>query len=208
MKNVLDILGNIPVSSATVASLFPDVSGGNQKVASLEHEGKLIRLKRGLYIMNPTWSGRRISINLVANHLYSPSYVSMHSALRWYGLIPERVVSVQSVSLKHTRRFETPLGLFLYTQVDRDYFPIGLRHEQTEDASFVIAGPEKALCDLVCTTAGLNLRYLNETRAFLEEDLRLDMDAFRDFDPDILQQCADAGKKARTIETIIKLLRR
>ena len=206
MKNVLDILGNIPVSTATIASLFPEVSGGSQKVSALERTGKLIRLKRGLYIMNPSWSGKRINMNLVANHLYTPSYVSMHYALRWYGLIPEQVFLVQSMSLKHTRKFENSLGTFVYTQVDRDYFHIGLRQEQTEDASFIIASPEKALCDLIASTAGLNLRYLGETQAFLEEDLRLDMDAFSSFDPEILRQCAAAGKKPRSIETIIKLL--
>ena len=82
MKDVLDILGNVPVTKETIASLYPDVSGSNQKVSSLEHSGRLLRLKRGVYIVNPAWNGKRISKELVANHLYSPSYVSMHTALR------------------------------------------------------------------------------------------------------------------------------
>lgn len=207
MKDVLDILGNIPVTKETIASLYPGVSGANQKVASLEHSGKLLRLKRGLYIVNPEWSGRRVSNELVANHLYTPSYVSMHTALRWYGLIPERVHLVQSMTLKHSRVFENALGRFSYTGVGRDYFPIGLRQEEAEGTTFIIASPEKALCDLICCTSGVILRYQKEARAFLEEDLRLDMDAFCRFDAGILQQCADAGKKAQSIETIIKLLR-
>jgi predicted transcriptional regulator of viral defense system len=96
MKDALDILGNIPVTKETIASLYPDISGTNQKVASLEHSGKLLRLKRGLYIVNPVWSGKRISEELVANHLYTPSYVSMLTALSWYGLIPERVYLIQA----------------------------------------------------------------------------------------------------------------
>ena len=70
----------------------------------------------------------------------------------------------------------------------------------------LIASPEKALCDLVCSTAGLILRYQKEAVAFWEEDLRLDMDAFRQFDVNILRQCAPKGKKRQTIETLIKTL--
>lgn len=208
MKDVLDIVGNVPVTKETIASLYPDVSGSNQKVSSLEHSGKLLRLKRGLYIVNPAWSGKRINKELVANHLYSPSYVSMHTALRWYGLIPEQVHLVQSMTLKHSRVFENSLGRFNYIGVGRDYFPIGLRQEETEGTTFIIASPEKALCDLICYTPGVNLRYRKEAQAFLEEDLRLDMDAFRQFNADILHQCAGAGKKTQSIGTIIKLLGR
>lgn len=206
MKDVLDILGCIPVSTATIASLYPGLSGEHQKVSALEKSGKILRLKRGLYIVNPQWSGKPVSTALIANHLYSPSYVSMHTALRWYGLIPERVALTQSMTIKHTRRFDNSFGRFLYIGVDAEYFPIGLRQEKTEAASFIIASPEKALCDLICSTTGLTLRYQKEAYAFLEEDLRLDMDAFRQFDVNILRQCARKGKKRQTIETLIKTL--
>lgn len=206
MKDVLDILGAVPVNKAVIASLYPNVSGANQKVAALEKSGTLIRLKRGLYILNPESSGKRVNTCLVANHLYSPSYVSMHSALRWYGLIPERVYLMQSVTIKHSRKFQNSLGAFYYTNVAREYFPIGLRQEEEDGASFIIASPEKALCDLICTTPGVNLRYKTEAQAFLEEDLRLDMDAFSQFNADILAQCANAGKKKQSVETILKLL--
>lgn len=208
MKDVLDILGNIPVTKETIASLYPDVSGSNQKVSSLEHSGKLLRLKRGLYIVNPAWSGKRISNELIANHLYTPSYVSMLTALSWYGLIPERVYMTQSMTLKHSRVFENALGRFTYINVSRDYFSIGIRQVETEDASFLIASPEKALCDFICSTPGVNLRYQKEALAFLEEDMRFDRDLLGHFNSEILRQCANAGKKKQTIETIIKLLER
>ena len=202
----MDILGNVPVTTSAIASLYPGVSGANQKVSALERSGKIIRLKRGLFVVNPEWSGKRVCRELVANHLYSPSYVSMHTALRWYGLIPESVPLVQSMSVKHSRKFENSLGTFTYIGVERRSFSIGLRQEESEGASFIIASPEKALCDLICSTAGINLRYQKEAESFLAEDLRLDMDAFAQFDVTILHQCASAGKKARSIETLIKLL--
>ena len=208
MKDVLEILGNVPATKETIASLYPNVSGVNQKVAALEHSGKLLRLKRGLYVVNPQWSEKRLNLELVANHIYSPSYISLQTALRWYGLIPERVFRIQSMTVKHSRRFENSLGVFDYTCVPMNYFHIGIRQEQTEDGSFIIASPEKALCDLVISTSGVNLRYVSQARVFLEEDLRLNMEAFLNLDKNIFIQCAKAGRKARSIETIIKLLDR
>lgn len=206
MKDILQILGNTPVTTAAIASLYPEISGANQKVSALESNGDIIRLKRGLYVVSPDISGRRISTELVANHLYAPSYVSRLSALRLYGLIPERVATTQSMTVKHPRKFVNSIGIFEYTCTNREYFSIGLRHMETEGTGFIIASPEKALCDLVITTSGVNLRYREETRAYLEDNLRLDMDAFRTFDPSILKQCAQCGKKAASIKTIIKLL--
>jgi len=207
MKDILDILGNVPVTKETVASLYPNLSGANQKVAALEHSGKLLRLKRGLYVVNPAWSGKRVSSYLVANHLYSPSYISMHSALRWYGLIPERVHLTQSMTIKHSRTFHNILGYYSYINVSRDYFAIGLRQEESDGSNFIVASPEKALCDLICYTPGINLRYIKEAQAFLEEDMRIDLDDIKDFNTDIIKQCAATGKKTMSLETIIKLIR-
>ena len=208
MKDVLHTLGNTPVTSSAIASLYPGISGCNQKVALLQKAGDIIRLKRGLYVVSPEISGKRISVELVANHIYTPSYVSMLSALSWYGLIPERVSTIQSMTVKHSRTFINSIANFEYRYIDSACFPIGLRNEEADGASFVIASAEKALFYLVANTSGLNLRYLSEACDYLENDLRFDMDALKDFSLDILRQYVKCGKKPRSIETIIKLLDR
>ena len=112
MQNNLFCLGNIPVSTATAASLFSELKAGNQKVRQLELGGQLVRLKKGLYVVAPSMSRVPLSTELIANHLYAPSYVSMSTALRYYGLIPEAVYLSQSMTLKHSRAFSTPVGRF------------------------------------------------------------------------------------------------
>jgi predicted transcriptional regulator of viral defense system len=66
----------------------------------LERKGFVIRIKRDLYVVSEKVHGKQVSRELVANHLYSLSYVSLETALAYYGLIPERVYSVRSVCTK------------------------------------------------------------------------------------------------------------
>lgn len=173
----------------------------------MEHDGELIRLKRGLYVVSPEISGRRLSTGLISNDIYFPSYVSRHTALRFYGLIPETVFTVQAMTIKHSRSFVNSIARFEYDHISRDAFPIGLTRQSEGEATFIIASPEKALCDLIASTSGLVLRYKSEAVTFLEDDLRLDMDCLKTMDAGILEQYIEVGKKADSIRTILKLIR-
>lgn len=65
----LEHIGNIPVSTSAIASLFTNIEAGNQKVRSLEAAHKIIRLKKGLYVVAPNVSRVALSTELIANHL-------------------------------------------------------------------------------------------------------------------------------------------
>lgn len=207
VKSPLLQLGNIPVSVATLESLFPNIKGGNQKVRMLERDRQIIRLKRGLYVCSPEVTGVTLSTELIANHLYTPSYVSMSSALRYYGLIPEEVYVVQSMTLKHSRDYDTPVGRYEYIHISKEAFSVGLSNIIKADYAFVIATPEKALCDLVANSVGVNLRYPKEAALYLEEDIRMDLNDFRQMNPAILDAYAKVGKKGDSIRTLLKLLK-
>jgi hypothetical protein len=206
--NELAVFKNIPVNTAAIASIYPDVKSANRKVAGLEKTGRIIRLKRGLYVVSPQESGILLSLNLIGNMLYGPSYVSMLTALREYGLIPERVDIVQSMTTHLTVSFENKAGRFEYQHCAKDYYPIGITQRQEEGVTYLIASPEKALCDYIISTPRLPLRFLKDTYVFLEEDLRLDMAAFMEMDVNIFKQCAAVSKKQQAINNLIKILER
>ena len=208
MKSPLEQLGNIPVTAATLESLFPHIKGGNQKIRLLERDKQIIRLKRGLYVCSSEVTGVALSTELIANHLYTPSYVSMSSALRYYGLIPEEVFVMQSMTLKHSRDFDTPVGRFEYTRISKDAFSVGLTSIRKTEYAFVIATPEKALCDLVANSPGVNLRYPKDSALYLEEDIRMELSDFIQMDSAIFEAYAEVGKKADSIRTLLKLLKR
>ncbi|MDE6515928.1 MAG: hypothetical protein K2L03_07820 [Bacteroidales bacterium] len=208
MNSPLFALGNVPVSTATLASMYPHIKGGNQKIRQLEREGQIIRLKRGLYVNAMETAGRVLSAELIANHLYGPSYVSMSSALRYYGLIPEAVYTQQSMTLKHAKVFDTPLGRFEYIYIPREAFSVGLTIVRQADYAFVMASPEKALCDLVANSSGVNLRYIKEAEAYIIEDIRMEMADFKAMDAEILKAYIRVGKKAESIRTLLRLMQR
>lgn len=208
MITELEHFGNIPVSTSAVASLFPDLKAGNNKVCNLEADGKIIRLKNGLYVVDPKVSRVALSTELIANHLYTPSYISMQTALRYYGLIPEAVYTIQSMTLKHSRNFDTPVGRFVYKTIAREAFPVGIKSVNENGFAFVMATPEKAICDLIANSPKVNLRYLKDVEVYFEEDIRMEMEDFLNMDVSVFERYAQVGKKAKSIETLIKYLKK
>ena len=208
MIRALEAFSNIPVSTTALASLFPENKAGGEKVRSLEQKEYVIRLKRGLYVVNPEVSRVPLSLELIANQLYTPSYVSMSSALRYYGLIPETVYTMQSMTVKHSRSFDTPVGHFDYTCMNREAFHIGVTIINKQTYTFLMASPEKALCDLIANSPKVNLRYIKDVERYLEEDIRLDMDEFLKMDASVFEQYIEVGKKASSIQTLLKYLKK
>lgn len=131
----------------------------------------------------------------------------MSSALRYYGLIPEEVYVMQSMTLKHSRDFDTPIGRFEYTRISKEAFSVGLTSVKEAGYAFVIASAEKALCDLIANSAGVNLRYPREAAVYLEDDIRMELSDFKQMNPSILEAYAKVGKKADSIRTLLKLLK-
>jgi len=200
--------GIIPVDIGVLETLFTSYKYPQKKITSLKQKGDLIRLKRGLYVISPKISGKLLSAGLIANHLYGPSYVSMETALGHYGLIPERVHTVASMTLKLTKMYENSMGRFEYIHCPADYYSIGIRQVVEEGYAYLIASPEKALCDLIAYTPKLRLRFVKSLQIYLEEDMRFDMDEFYKMDPDIFEQCVAVSKKKIDIRNIVRLLKK
>ena len=208
MNKQLSEIGPVPVTTSIIESLYPELKSPDKKVVWLEKNGYIIRLKRGLYVVNPEHSGKILSSDLIANHLYTPSYVSMSTALRYYGLIPEAVYVHQSMTVKHSRSFQTPIGNYDYKYIARDAFSVGVRSMHKGEYAFLIASPEKALCDLIANSSKVNLRYMKDVEIYLEQDIRMDMDEFYKMDATILEDYITVGQKADSISTLLRFLKR
>ena len=208
MNRQLSEIGLVPVTTSIIESLYPELKSPDKKVVWLEKNGYIIRLKRGLYVVNPEHSGKILSSELIANHLYTPSYISMSTALRYYGLIPEAVYVHQSMTVKHSRSFQTPIGSYDYKFISREAFSVGVRSIHKGDYAFLMASPEKALCDLIANSSKVNLRYMKDVENYLENDIRMDMEEFMRFDLRVLEEYIKVGKKSDSIATLLKYLTR
>lgn len=203
---VLDDFRNIPFRTQDLGAVMPGISNLRMKAKRLESDGQIIRLKKGLYVVSPEVSRMELSPFLLANHIYGPSYVSMQTALRYYGLIQEGVYMVQSMTTGIARSYHSCVGTFSYIHVPADYYSAGVTTKEERGASFMIATPEKALCDLMVYTANLNLRCQTSVRDYLEDDIRFDMDELRNLDLSLIEECARASRKKTMLTQLIKFI--
>ena len=127
-------------------------------------KGHLIRLKKGLYAFRR--GSEKLQGEEIAYLLYQPSYLSLESALAWYGFIPEIVYAHTSVTARINRTFENAWGRFTYRHLKRELF-WGYREMKGACGTYLLAEPEKALLDYLY----LNLGWINAADDF--ESIRL-----------------------------------
>ena len=200
-------LGNVPISTATLKSILGGIRHPNMKIKHWADNGVLIPLKRGLYIVSPKLTMQEPCLELMANHIYAPSYVSLHFALRHYGLIPEQTKRLTSITTNHTRSFENTFGTFSYQGVNRSYFSIGITSETESDRTYLIATPEKALVDTILFSPYIPTSLIGLEK-FLEEDMRIDTDALKQMDTHLMQACMNVASKQNIIQNLITLCQR
>jgi predicted transcriptional regulator of viral defense system len=204
---VLKEFGIIPVDFKAISSKLSQYRSQRDKVSNLNKSNLLIRLKKGLYVVSPDFTNQKISKELIANHLYGPSYISLETALSFYGMIPERVYATLSVTAKRKKRYDTPLGIFDYKTVPAKYFSIGIVQKIIQDSyAYLIAAPEKALCDIIVTRSGIRIQSLNAITEFLMEDLRIDIDVVEEWDLSIITECIKNGYKKKELEWLKKFI--
>jgi hypothetical protein len=130
----LELMRTFSVSLRAVQGFLNDHSGAD--------DGLFMKLKNGVYTVQthlpPPY--------LVANKLYTPSYVSLETALSHYRIIPETVYSVTSVTTKTTREFTTPWLVFVYRKIKRSAFT-GYTQLREQGTLVLIAEPAKAVAD-------------------------------------------------------------
>ena len=204
LESWLEPLSEAPFSTEVLNDFLKKYSQPGFKAHMLVKEGKLIRLKRGWFCVNPKYSKKSINHGAVANVLYEgPSYVSIESALSYYGLIPERTMGMTSVVTGRSKTFITPIGWFSYKTIPEDLFPIGVRSV----SGYLMASPEKALCDYLYTRKDLRIYSPKTLASYLEEDVRFDFDSFEGYDPQIFASYAACGHKTDLFKAAERLFR-
>jgi predicted transcriptional regulator of viral defense system len=134
-----------------------------------------------------------------SNRIYRPSYISLHTALSFYGMIPEAVTQITSVTTLKTASFTNDFGEYSYKNIKENLmFGYELK-PMADNRTLQFATPEKALLDL------LYLYPFYDSEQELEE-LRLDENYLQDdLNKDLLMEyCVKFQNKA--LDRRVKLL--
>ena len=209
MNPILDLsaYSEIPVPTQVLLDVLKDYRRPYDKLMELVKQGYLIQLRKGLYHTSGLVNPKIPEPFCIANHLYGPSYVSQEAALSYWGLIPERVYTVSSVTTNSSKEFRIPTGTFTYTHLPSPYYSLGIQSlALTPRQTILIASPEKALCDKIVTTSGINLRSTKQALAFLLEDLRLDSEKLQGLDLGELKSWLPSCPKRNSIHLVINAI--
>ncbi len=181
-----------------------------RQLSRWKNAGKVTQLRRGLYALAPPYQKVVPHPFLVANRLVRGSYVSLQSALAYYGLIPEYVPVTLSVTTGRPGSWATQLGVFAFRHIQTSFFTGYRRLDLGAGQAAYIAMPEKALLDLVYLQAGAAApEYLQELR--LQNLALLDLDALQELarefgKPRLLRAAAWIGEQAEREATEFEVL--
>ena len=198
-----------PLSRQILLDALADYKRPNDKISELLKSEDLISIRRGLYITGPKMDLPTPEPFLIANHLRGPSYVSLESALSYWNMIPERVYEISSVTIKTSKVYKNSVGRFSYQQLKTPYYSYGIKNiDYSPKQSVLIASPEKALCDKIVLTPKINLRSVKQTRDFLIEDLRIDVEELSSLDTRYIEMWISDAPKKSSLQMLIKTLRK
>lgn len=207
IQTALRELSNQPLTHQLLAGLLQDYKRPNDKILSLKADGLIEPIKKGLYIVGRSLGSERPESALLANHILGPSYLSMESALAHYGLIPEKVFAVTSMTTKSSRKFQTSIGLYTYTNLPLPFYAFGLATVNlSRDQQAIMAIPEKALCDKIATTAGIILRSQSSARDYVFGNLRMEEEDLAKFDLNAMSSWLENAPKRESLEMLIKMI--
>lgn len=205
-SDLIRLVGEEPLFEASMLFASGESPGLlRRQLSRWTSAGRLVQLRRGLYVIAPPYAKLVPHHFAVAARLHPPSYVSLESALAYHGLIPETVPVVTSVTTRRPREFSGQLGTFIFRHVKTSLF-WGYTEVRPDDRqSFFIATAEKALLDLFHLTASpIDEAFLQELRLDVAEGVnleRLTQFAARTDKPKLIRA---AAMMARWVEQVRK----
>lgn len=208
MKDRLKAIKTPYIDAQTLLCLLDDYRKPRECILRMVKNEELIRLKNGFYLIADKIkreSNTLIPYEQVANLLYGPSYVSLEWALSFYGMIPERVHTITSMTTGRNKSYHTPVGDFIYYRLASDSYSIGVIQKNSPDfeGGFLMATPEKALADLVFKTCrGLDKNQLQQE---LLESKRIDHEYLHQLNKALLREIAESYR-SKSVNCLVDLI--
>lgn len=161
-------------TTAIIIGELREYASPSDKLTRMVQEEEYYPIKQGLYETDKSTPGY-----LLAGSIYGPSYLSFEFALAYHGLIPEAVYTFTSATFekKKKKKYETSFGTFTYRDIPSKAYSYGLEIKKEGEYSYILASPEKALCDQLYKVKPVS--NYKELENLLFEDLRIDEQEFK-----------------------------
>lgn len=111
-------------------------------------KGHLSKLRQDWYAFRDLRSNAEAS-RYLACRIYTPSYISLHTALAFYAIIPEAVTAVTCITSNRPTSYHNDFGEFSYQSVKPSMFFGYKQMPLSPHGSYLLAFPEKAILDLL-----------------------------------------------------------
>ena len=135
---------------------------------------KIFPLVKGVYETDANVHGSKL-----AQFIYGPSYLSFDYVLHIQGLIPEMVYNTFTCATYNKRKVKTYtnyFGTFIYRDVPKEVFNLGINVLIDGQYSYQVATPEKAICDKLYILTPV--KDVSDLKKMLFDDLRIDEEVF------------------------------
>lgn len=142
-----------------------------RRLSEWQTKGYIRMIRSGHYIFSDLELNESV-LFLIANKIYSPSYISFEMAFSYYGLIPEAVYGITSATSQKTNRFKTDIGEFNYSHLRSDLL-FGYKLVKYQNHYFKIAEIEKSLIDYLYINPQLKLENDFAGLRFNSEEFKL-----------------------------------
>ncbi len=119
-----------------------------KRIYELKAKGWLIPLRRGLYFISDISSRGFVNISpiIIANAFDKESYVSLDSALSFYGLFEQMLRTVSSVTQRKSRKYVFQENTYRYLKINKKLY-FGFKTENIEGYYTKVADLEKVVLD-------------------------------------------------------------
>ncbi len=189
----------------TLVNALSHYKAPRKAINSLLKKRAIIRVKKGLYVFGDLEGAPKYSLEILANLIYGPSYISREYALSYYNLIPERVVVITSTSAKRSKVFESPVGTFDYKYLNIKKYSVGITQVRaSENRVVLMAGPEKAIVDML--EQHKDIKGKRQIKEFLIESVRISSELSERLSIQKLEAIQSVFKSG-SIDYLIKLLK-
>ncbi|MDD2595970.1 MAG: hypothetical protein PHD11_09195 [Bacteroidales bacterium] len=133
------------ISTNQILAQYPEFNANN--LTRWVHQGLLVKLRQGFYAFSEN-KGQSDFALYISNRIYKPSYISLHTVLSFYGVIPEAVTQITGISSLKTAEFQNDFGIYTYKAIKPELM-FGYELKPFGNRAILFAHPEKALLDLL-----------------------------------------------------------